>query len=101
MVVRSGALTAEIKNLPDSFFTDNLEVEEDLESKALLVTGTKDLKKRRRRRQKRKQSSTEEEAEEKLSPGNQEEEKLNDKLIDDDPGEQIVTNFGDEKCVVS
>ena len=28
-------------------------------------------------------------------------EKLNDKLIDDDPGEEIVTKFGDEQCVVS
>ena len=72
---------------------------EDIEAEADLVTERRDLKKRRRRRQKRKQSSTEEE--DKLSPENIEEDNLNDKLIDDDPGEEIVTNFGDEQCVVS
>ena len=92
-------LTTEIKNLPDSFFADSLVEVEDIEAEADLVTERRDLKKRRRRRQKRKQSSTEEE--DKLSPENIEEEKLDDKLIDDDPGEEIVTNFGDEQCVVS
>ena len=101
-VVRSVALTTEIKNLPDSFFNDNLVVVEDIETEADLVKERRDLKKRRRRRQKRKQSSTEEE--DKLSTENIEEDNLNhlnDKLIDDDPGEEIVTNFGDEQCVVS
>ena len=91
--VGSVSLATEIKNLPESFFSDSLEAERSEASEG------KDLKKRRRRRQKRKQSSTEEE--DKLCSENIEEEKLNDKLIDDEPGEQIVTNFGDEQCVVS
>ena len=98
-VVSSVSLNTEIKNLPDSFFNDNLVVVEDIETEGDLVKERRDLKKRRRRRQKRKQSSTEEE--DKLSPENIEEDNLNDKLIDDDPGEQIVTNFGDQQCVVS
>lgn len=101
-VVRSVALTTDIKNLPDSFFNDNLVVVEEIETEADLVKERRDLKKRRRRRQKRKQSSTEEE--DKLSTENIEEDNLNhlnDKLIDDDPGEQIITNFGDQQCVVS
>ena len=96
LVVRSVSLTTEIKNLPDSFFSDNLVG--DREAEGSEARDGRDLKKRRRRKQKRKQSSTEEE--DKLSSENIEE-KLNDKLIDDDPGEEIVTNFGDEQCVVS
>ena len=94
---RSASLTAEIKNLPDSFFSDNLVG--NMETERSEARDSRDLKKRRRRRQKRKQSSTEDE--DKLSSENIEEEKLHDKLIDDDPGEEIVTNFGDEQCVVS
>ena len=98
-VVRSLTLTTEIKNLPDSFFNDNLAVVEDIETEGDLVKERRDLKKRRRRRQKRKQSSTEEE--DKLSSENIEEENLHDKLLDDDPDEQIVSNFGDQQSVVS
>ena len=97
LAVRSVSLTTEIKNLPDSFFSDNLVG--DREAEGSEARDGRDLKKRRRRRQKRKQSSTEDE--DKLSSENIEEEKLHDKLIDDDPGEEIVTNFGDEQCVVS
>ena len=60
----------------------------------------KDQKKRRRKKQKRKQTSTEED-EKQGSERENFEDKLNDKLIDDGPGEEIITHYGDEQCVVS
>ena len=89
-------INTNVKNLPDSFFSDDLSGELLEEAKGEKEGETrKDFKKRKRRRQKRKQISTETEDE------NFVQDKLNDKLIEDDPGEEIVTNFGDAKCVVS
>ena len=90
-----------IKNLPDSFFSDRLP--EEIEEDELREKSERDQKKRKRKKTKRKQTSTEEEDEEKQVSEieNIEEDKLNDKLIDDGPGEEIITHYGDEKCVVS
>ena len=91
-----------IKNLPESFFSDKLpeELQEDTEEKE--KGDSKENKKRRRRKQKRKQISTEEEDKQSSEKENIEvEDKLNDKLIDDDVGEEIVTGYGDDQCVVS
>lgn len=89
-----------IKNLPDSFFSDRLP--EEIEEDEIREKSEKDQKKRKRKKQKRKQTSTEEEDEKQASEKeNIEEDTLNDKLIDDDPGEEIITHYGDEQCVVS
>ena len=94
-------LNTAVKNLPDSFFSDDLpeeiHVEEEVEKEK---SEGKDFKKKRRRRQKRKQVTVEEEEEDKTVKSVVQD-NLNDLLVDDDPGEEIVTNFGDEKCVVS
>ena len=46
--------------------------------------------------------STEEDDEKQVSEREHiEDDTLNDKLIDDDPGEEIITHYGDEQCVVS
>lgn len=87
-----------IKNLPDSFFSDRLP--EEIEEDEIREKSEKDQKKRKRKKQKRKQTSTEEEDEKQVSEKeNTEEDILNDKLIDDDPGEEIITHYGDEQCV--
>ena len=89
-----------IKNLPESFFSDRLP--EEIEEDEIREKSEKDQKKRKRRKQKRKQTSTEEEEDRTVSEKeNIAEDILNDKLIDDDPGEEIITHFGDEQCVVS
>ena len=87
-----------IKNLPDSFFSDRLP--EEIEADEIKDKSEKDQKKRRRKKQKRKQTSTEED-EKQGSEKENFEDKLNDKLIDDGPGEEIITHYGDEQCVVS
>ena len=91
-----------IKNLPDSFFSDRLPEELAAEAEEREKVEAKDpQKKRRRRKQKRKQTSTEEEDKQSEEKENIEQpDKLNEKLIDDDVGEEIVTNYGDEQCVV-
>ena len=94
-------LNTAVKNLPDSFFSDDLPDEIHVEEEVEKEKGEgKDFKKKRRRRQKRKQVTVEEEEEDK-TVRSVVQENLNDLLVDDDPGEEIVTNFGDEKCVVS
>ena len=91
-----------IKNLPDSFFSDRLPEELAAEAEEREKVEAKDpQKKRRRRKQKRKQTSTEDEDKQSEEKENIEQpDKLNEKLIDDDVGEEIVTNYGDEQCVV-
>ena len=89
-----------IKNLPDSFFSDRLP--EEIEEEENREKSDKDQKKRKRKKPKRKQTSTEEDDEKQVSEREHiEDDILNDKLIDDDPGEEIITHYGDEQCVVS
>ena len=90
-----------IKNLPDSFFSDRLP--EEIEEDETREKSEKDQKKRKRKKPKRKQTSTEEEEDEKQLSERENigDDKLNDKLIDDGPGEEIITQYGDEQCVVS
>jgi len=86
-----------IRNLPDSFFSDELpeEIKAREEREKL---DAKDNKKRRKGKKRAKQASTEEE-DKKSSDKENTFYELNEKITDDDVGEEIVTTVGDEQTV--
>ena len=88
-----------IRNLPDSFFSDELpeEIKAREEREKL---DAKDNKKRRKGKKRAKQASTEEE-DKKSSDKENTFYELNEKITDDDVGEEIVTTVGDQQTVVS
>eukprot|EP00090_Calanus_glacialis_P015757 TRINITY_DN24832_c0_g1_i2.p1 TRINITY_DN24832_c0_g1~~TRINITY_DN24832_c0_g1_i2.p1 ORF type:complete len:434 (-),score=139.61 TRINITY_DN24832_c0_g1_i2:119-1420(-) len=86
-----------IRNLPDSFFSDELP-EEIKEREGKEKVEAKDNKKRRKGKKRAKQVSTEEE-DKKSSDKENTFYEINEKITDDDVGEEIVTTVGDEQTV--
>jgi len=86
-----------IRNLPDSFFSDELP-EEVKEREGKEKVEAKDNKKRRKGKKRAKQVSTEEE-DKKSSDKENTFYEINEKITDDDVGEEIVTTVGDEQTV--
>eukprot|EP00092_Neocalanus_flemingeri_P002856 GFUD01003054.1.p1 GENE.GFUD01003054.1~~GFUD01003054.1.p1 ORF type:complete len:504 (+),score=156.30 GFUD01003054.1:68-1513(+) len=86
-----------IRNLPESFFSDELpeEVKAREEREKL---DAKDNKKKRKGKKRAKQASTEEE-DKKSSDKENTFYELNEKITDEDVGEEIVTTVGDEQTV--
>jgi len=86
-----------IRNLPESFFSD--ELPEEMKTREEKEKGeTKDNKKKRKGKKRAKQASTEEE-DKKSSDKENTFYELNEKITDDDVGEEIVTTVGDEQTV--
>jgi len=88
-----------IRNLPDSFFSDQLPEEIKVKEEKDKIEA-KDNKKKRKGRKRGKQVSAEEE-DKKSSDKENKYYELNEKLTDDDVGKDIVTTVGDEQTVVS
>jgi len=86
-----------IRNLPDSFFSDELPEEIQSREEKEKIDG-KDNKRKRKGKRRAKQISTEEE-EKKGSDKENSFYEINEKITDDDIGEEIVTTVGDEQTV--
>eukprot|EP00091_Calanus_sinicus_P006249 TRINITY_DN16856_c0_g1_i1.p1 TRINITY_DN16856_c0_g1~~TRINITY_DN16856_c0_g1_i1.p1 ORF type:complete len:202 (-),score=67.73 TRINITY_DN16856_c0_g1_i1:699-1280(-) len=94
---KSVSVSTGIRNLPDSFFSDELP-EEIKEREGKEKVEAKDNKKRRKGKKRAKQVSTEEE-DKKSSDKENTFYEINEKITDDDVGEEIVTTVGDEQTV--
>jgi len=86
-----------IRNLPDSFFSDQLPEEIKSREEKEKIEG-KDNKRKRKGKKRTKQVTIEEE-EKKSSDKENSFFDINEKLTDDDIGEEIVTSVGDEQTV--
>ena len=87
-----------IRNLPDSFFSDHLP--EEIKSAGEKEKNEGKDNKRKRKGKKRTKQVTLEEEEKKSSDKENNFFELNEKITDDDIGEDIVTSVGDEQTVV-
>jgi len=83
-----------VRNLPDSFFNDELPDDTPVKKE-----GKGDKRRRKGKKRPNKQASTEEDDKKGSSDKENNVDDLKDKLFDDDIGEDIVTNVGDEHAV--
>ena len=89
-----------IRNLPDSFFSDELPEEIKAREEKEKVESKENNKKKRKGKKRAKQASTEEE-DKKSSDKENTFYEINEKILDNEIGEEIVTTVGDEQTVVS
>jgi hypothetical protein len=92
------SLSTGVKNLPDSFFSDELP-EEIQAREAKEAAERKEAAKRKRKGKKRKDEEKKESNKE--NEAEKGEEKEAEEAEEEDEGEQIITTVGDEQTVVS